>query len=134
MLAIVTTYAASLVVFLGLDAVWLSLMGPRLYKPLLRGLLAETVNPVPAVVFYLIYIAGILVLAIAPWSGSPKLGPVVARGAVLGLVAYATYDLTNQATLKNWPTVITLSDLCWGAIVTAAAAGAGCLAWKWITG
>ena len=133
MLPYVAAYFGSLVVFLGLDALWLSLMGPRLYKPLLQDLLAQSVRPAPAVLFYAIYGLGILLLAVAPWAQPERAAGAVARGALLGIVAYATYDLTNQATLRSWPTILTLADLCWGMILTAAAAGMGFVIWRWIS-
>lgn len=133
MLPYVAAYAGSLFVFLGLDALWLSLMGPKLYKPLLQGLLAQSVRPAPAVLFYAIYGLGILLLAVAPWSQPERLAGAVMRGALLGLVSYATYDLTNQATLRSWPAVITLADLGWGMILTATAAGLGFIIWRWIS-
>lgn len=124
-------YLASAIIFVGLDATWLSLMGPRLYKPLLQDLLAGTVRPAPALLFYLLYIGGIVIFAINPGTAVPRLGAVLLRGACFGLIAYATYDLTNQATLRSWPPVITIADLSWGMFATAMAAVAGALALQW---
>ncbi|HTQ72523.1 MAG TPA: DUF2177 family protein [Acidocella sp.] len=124
-------YLASAIIFITLDACWLSVMGPRLYKPLLQGALADTVRPVPALLFYLLYIGGIVVFAVAPSPTPPRLASVILRGIGFGLVAYATYDLTNQATLRTWPPVITLADIGWGMFATAAAATAGSLAAHW---
>ena len=84
----------------------------------------------PAIAFYLIYIAGIVLLAVAPNRDAGLVKTAVA-GAILGFVAYATYDLTNQATLKVWSTRITLIDLTWGTFVTAVSAAAGYMAWRW---
>ncbi len=131
MIAYLKAYLASAVIFIGLDALWLSFMGPRLYTPLLRDMLTSTVRPVPAVLFYLLYIGGIVIFAIAPGAPPARLSGVMLRGACFGLIAYATYDLTNQATLRTWPPVITLADLTWGIFVTAAAAAAGGLALRW---
>lgn len=113
------SYLAAGLVFIACDAVWLSLMGPRLYKPLLQGILSDTVRPLPAILFYILYITGIVVFAILP-STRPILA--LGRGALFGLIAYATYDLTNQATLRTWPTLLTVLDLSWGALVTGLAA------------
>ncbi|GBQ97333.1 membrane protein [Gluconacetobacter liquefaciens] len=121
MKTIVATYIFTAIVFLGLDAVWLRIMSSRLYKPALQGLLAETVRLAPALLFYLLYIAGIVVFAVMP-AATP--GQALWRGAGLGLVAYATYDLTNQATLRVWPVMVTVADLTWGMLVTGIAAGA----------
>ena len=100
-------YLWALVSFLLLDAVWLSLMGPRLYKPALGDLMAPDVDWLAAVLFYAIYLAGLLVFAIAPALADGAAGAALRRGAFFGLVAYATYDLTNQATLRGWPWAIT---------------------------
>jgi uncharacterized membrane protein len=81
----------------------------------------------PAALFYLIYIAGIVVFAIAPALASERWTTATSYGAFLGFFAYATYDLTNQATLKNWPLAVTIADLCWGTFLTAGAATAGFL-------
>lgn len=113
------SYIAAGIVFIACDAVWLSVMGPRLYKPLLQGLLSDTVRPTPAVLFYVLYITGIVIFAVLP-SSRPLLA--FGRGALFGLVAYATYDLTNQATLRTWPALLTVVDLSWGALVTGVAA------------
>jgi uncharacterized membrane protein len=115
-------YLWALVSFLLLDAVWLSLMGPRLYKPALGDLMAPDVDWLAAVLFYAIYLAGLLVFAIAPALADGAAGAALRRGAFFGLVAYATYDLTNQATLRGWPWAITAADLVWGSFVSGAAA------------
>lgn len=115
-------YVGTAVVFLALDAVWLTTMADRLYRPALGELMLERFSPAPAVAFYLLYIVGIVVFVIAPaladegWSGA------LWRGALFGLIAYATYDLTNQATLRGWAWRVTVADLCWGTFATAVAA------------
>ena len=107
------------------DAVWLSTMAGRFYRPQLGPLMRPGFNVAPAVVFYLIYVSGVVGFAVWPAlpSGS-ALSPAL-RGALFGLVAYATYDLTNQATLRGWPLAVTLVDLAWGMALTAIAATAG---------
>jgi len=118
-------YIASMLVFVGIDAVWLSIMGARLYRPILGDMLAEKPNVPAAIAFYLIYGLGLMVLAIAPALREGSGGRAALSGATLGLVAYATYDLTNQATLRVWSTRLTLADMAWGAALTALAAYAG---------
>ena len=118
-------YVASMIVFVGLDAVWLSLMGPRLYRPVLGDMLAEKLNAPAAIAFYLVYGLGVMVLAIAPALREGAGSRAALKGAALGLVSYATYDLTNQATLRAWATRLTLADMAWGATLTALAAYAG---------
>ena len=110
-------YLAGLGSMLALDAVWLTLAGPRLYRPALGDELAENFAPAPAVLFYLIYMAGLTTLS----AGRSK-AESAARGALFGLSAYGTYDLTNQATLRQWPTYLTVADLAWGTALSAVAA------------
>lgn len=118
-------YLASAVVFLLLDAIWLSTMADRLYRPAIGHLMLDRFAPGPAAAFYAIYIAGVVVFAVAPALGTGRWLTALGHGALLGLMAYATYDLTNQATLKGWSWTVTLADLCWGSFVTAVAAGVG---------
>jgi uncharacterized membrane protein len=114
-------YAFALVPMLAIDGVWLATMSKKFYAPRLGDLMAESPRLLPAVVFYLLYLLGVSLLVVVP-AVNDKAGylEVVLRGALLGLVAYGTYDLTNQATLKRWPTVVTVVDLIWGALLTAA--------------
>jgi uncharacterized membrane protein len=125
MLAYLVAYLASGAVFIAADMAWLSLAGPRLYRPILGPLLADKLNGGAAVAFYLLYLAGVLVLAVAPGLRSGAWRSAAAHGLALGLVAYGTYDLTNQATLRLWSTRLTLADMIWGGGLTAAAAMAG---------
>ncbi|OYX36287.1 MAG: hypothetical protein B7Y99_02285 [Caulobacterales bacterium 32-69-10] len=125
MLRLIAAYAGTALVFLVLDAAWLSFAANRLYRPILGDLLAPKINLAPGAVFYLIYIAGILALAVWPALKEGVWSRATLSGAMLGFVAYATYDLTNQATLRTWSTKITLADMGWGAFVTGAAATAG---------
>jgi uncharacterized membrane protein len=110
-------YAAALVAMLVPDGVWLAWAGSHLYRPALGDLLAESFQPVPAILFYLVYVVGLTVLS--------RAGAVVAssaRGALFGFCAYATYDLTNEATLRSWPAYLTAADLAWGTVLSAFAA------------
>lgn len=118
-------YLATGIVFLACDMVWLSVTGSRLYRPLLGDLLLEKFRLLPAIGFYLVYMAGIVFFAISPAITSGRWTAALGNGAVLGFVAYATYDLTNQATLKSWSTTITILDLCWGTVLTAVSATLG---------
>lgn len=117
-------YVVGFCVFLLLDGCWLALMGPRLYQPALGPLMAPEVDWRAAALFYPLYLLGLLVFAIAPAlrPGQPR--AALWRGALFGLVAYATYDLTNQATLRGWPWHVTLADLAWGALVSGSTAWA----------
>jgi uncharacterized membrane protein len=122
-------YGATLIVFLACDSMWLALMGPALYRPVMGDMLLDGFRPAPAILFYLVYIAGIVHFAVRP--SAPRPMTTTLRDALLfGVVAYATYDLTNQATLKNWSTVLTLADLGWGSFVTMIGAAAGRLTYR----
>ncbi|MGD9481345.1 DUF2177 family protein [Shinella sp. G-2] len=127
MKTIVIAYLATGIAFLIVDAIWLSTMADMLYRPLLGDKLAPQFHLAPAAVFYLIYVAGIVFFAVMPALEGGGFGKAGLNGAMLGLVAYATYDLTNQATLRDWPLSITLADIPWGAFVTAIGASAGFL-------
>lgn len=132
---IAIAYVATALAFLALDAVWLSTMAERLYRPAIGHLMAERFAVAPAALFYVIYIGGIVFFAIAPALEARR--PVVSalgHGALLGLLAYATFDLTSQAVLKDWPWHVTLADLAWGAFVTAMAAAAGAAVAPWLHG
>ena len=130
MLNYLITYLGTGLAFGVLDAIYLMLAGAKIYRPTLDYALADEVKLPAAAAFYLVYIAGILALAISPNRDAP-LAKVALTGAVLGAVAYATYDLTTQATLKAWATRITVIDVSWGAFATAVAATAGVLVWRW---
>jgi uncharacterized membrane protein len=117
-------YASTAVVFLVLDAIWLTVMAERLYRPAMGAIMLERFALAPAVAFYLIYIAGVIVFAVSPAMQTGRWTTALGYGAMLGLMAYATYDLTNQATLKDWSWAVTIADLCWGTFVTAVSAAA----------
>jgi uncharacterized membrane protein len=121
----IIAYIASALAMLALDAVWLTQMTPRLYQPRIGELLAAKPSLAPAVAFYLLYVAGIVVLAVLPALREGGWRRLLVNAAMLGLVAYAAYDLTNQATMKTWSTTITVMDIAWGVLVTTAAASAG---------
>lgn len=123
---IVTSYFATGLVFLALDAVWLTLAANAIYRPLLGPILRDGFDLGAAAAFYFIYVAGMVFFAVRPGLLAESPFTALAHGAALGFVAYATYDLTNQATLKTWSTTVTLVDLAWGSFVTAAASGIGC--------
>nr|WP_294543462.1 DUF2177 family protein [uncultured Rhodopila sp.] len=119
------TYLATAFIFLGIDTIWLTVAGGLLYRPLLGPLLRDDFDPVAAVLFYVLYIAGLVVFAIAPTVAASGPRMAALRGGFFGLVAYATYDLTNQATLRGWPVTITVADMIWGTVLSAVAAALG---------
>lgn len=121
----VIAYLGSAVVFFALDFVWLSLATPLFYRPLLGNLLTDSPNLVVAAAFYLVYLVGLVVLAILPAANAGSWMMALGLGALLGLVAYGTYDFTNLATIRDWPAMVTVVDLLWGVSVSAIAATAG---------
>ena len=104
-----------------LDALWLGWAGDNFYRPRLGDMLADSFRMAPALVFYVAYIAGIVWFAVRPGL-TGGIGTAALNGALLGALCYATYDLTNQATLRQWSTTVTIADICWGAFATAVAA------------
>lgn len=120
-------YLAALAVFVAGDFSWLTLTGPRLYRPVLGPILADKPDVATAVVFYLLYLVGVAVFAIAPGVRAGRALTALAKGALFGLMAYGVYDLTNQATLKVWSTRLSIADMAWGAVITGLAALVGCV-------
>ncbi len=117
----IIAYVSAAVSFGVLDFLWLGWAGKNFYRPAIGELLAPAFRGAPALVFYAIYIAGIIWFAVRPGlSGGTS--AALLNGALLGGLAYATYDLTNQATMKVWPVHVTLVDIVWGAFATAIAA------------
>lgn len=112
------SFVLLLIAFLVLDVLWLTAMTPTLYRPALGPLMRDEVEVLPAVAFYVIYAMGMAALAVLP---SARTRHAAARGGLLGLVSYATYDLSNQATLRGWSWSVTVADLCWGIVATASA-------------
>jgi uncharacterized membrane protein len=117
-------YVATLLTFLLLDGIWLGLLMAPTYRELLGSLMLEKPLLLPAAVFYCLYVFGCVVFVVLPalsWQWAVK------RGALLGLVAYGTYDLTNWATLRGWSVQVTLMDWVWGMVATAVACAVGFL-------
>ena len=134
MLKYLAAIVATGTVFMLMDLVWMSQMLPRLYRPDIGPLLADKPNVAPAAAFYLIYIAGVTVLAIAPGLTAGSWARTAGNAAMMGLVAYATYDLTNQATLRLWSQRVSLWDMAWGVFATTVAASAGYWAARLVSG
>jgi len=107
-------YGIALVVFMVIDLIWLGFIAKDLYSKYLGYLMADKVNWVSAVVFYLIFIGGILYFVLFPSLLDKNLINLIVRAALFGFITYATYDLTNLATIKDWPIQITIIDLIWG--------------------
>lgn len=119
-----TAYVLTGLAFALIDSVWLRTMYTRLYKPEIGELLGG-LRLGPAIAFYLLYIAGIIWFAVGPALANGRWQTALIQGALLGLLCYGTYDLTNHATLKIWSTKVTLLDMMWGTVLTGSAALAG---------
>ncbi|MDP2867444.1 DUF2177 family protein [Methyloversatilis sp.] len=121
-------FTTTLVVMVLLDMIWLGLVAKSTYQQGIGHLMAERPIIPVAVLFYLIYAVGLTIFTLRPFAGQPGLGQTVIAAALFGFFAYATYDLTNLATLKDWPVRIVLIDIAWGTFVSAVSATAG----KWM--
>ncbi len=117
-LKIILSYLLTFLVFLGIDLFWLTILSKNFYAKYLGFLMAEKANLLPAFLFYLLFVAGIMYFVIFPAIKSGSLLKAILGGVFFGLVTYATYDLTNLATIKNWPLRITIIDLLWGMLVS----------------
>ena len=113
-------YLIALPVFLAIDMVWLTLVAKNFYAKQIGYLMAKNPNLFAALIFYLIFIAGLIVFVITPALDKKIWTQALIVGAFFGLVTYATYDLTNLATVKDWPLIITIVDLIWGMVLSAA--------------
>ncbi len=132
MLYYLKLYGIALLVFLALDAVWLGVIARAFYVRHLGYVLAPQPQWWAACVFYVLFIAGALVLVIIPALDGHTVGWLLARALLFGLVTYATYDLTNLATIKDWPWVVTVVDLIWGTLVSTLVCTAAFFAGKWL--
>ncbi len=119
-------FAAGLPFWL-LDAVWLGIISKDFYQKDLGNLLRKEIHWLPAIIFYLLYPVGIAFFALAPAKEAASLQRAATFGALLGLIAYATYDLSNMATLKGWPLSVVITDILWGIFVTGSSAAAAYL-------
>jgi uncharacterized membrane protein len=112
-------YAIALPVFFVIDMIWLGLIAKNFYRAQIGALMKSDVNWLAAIIFYLIFIAGLVVFVISPAIEKNSWIHALLLGALFGLVCYATYDLTNLAVAKNWPVLVTIVDLAWGAFLAA---------------
>jgi uncharacterized membrane protein len=111
-------YLITLVVFFVIDMIWLGVVAKGFYRRYLGEFMSPKVNWTAAMLFYLLFIVGLLVFVIRPaLAGGAPLINALFYGALLGLVSYATYDLTNLATMKGWPLIVTVVDLIWGTVL-----------------
>jgi len=128
----VKLYLCTVPIFFAIDLLWLGIVAKPLYKKHLGDILGQQVNWKAAAAFYLIYIAGILIFAVVPALEKGSLGRAVLWGLLFGFFTYATYDLTNMATLPRWPLTIALVDIAWGMFLCAAVAALSYRVGRWM--
>ncbi len=121
-------YAAAMIAFLVIDGLWIWLFVRKYYQERLGDLMRETPQMTAAVIFYIIYIGGVVYLAVRPGIAAGSMTTALMHGAVLGGFAYGTFTLTNYAILKSWTPGLVVTDMAWGAFLTAVVAAVGYLA------
>jgi uncharacterized membrane protein len=122
MALIIKSYVSAFLVFFAIDMLWLGLIAKNFYSAKLGHLMTPKVLWTPALIFYMLFVAGILFFVVFPALQKGSWTYALGAGALFGLITYATYDLTNLATLKDWPLVVTLVDLVWGSVLSASTA------------
>jgi uncharacterized membrane protein len=128
----VTLYLMTLAVFFVIDMVWLGFVAKDFYRKHLGSMLSPKVNWAAALLFYLVFIAGLLVFVIRPALAQGEPLKALLLGGLFGLISYATYDLSNLATLKDWPVLVTVVDLAWGTTLGGLVSLAGALLGRWL--
>jgi len=126
--SVLVAWIAAVLTFLVLDGIWLGIVARDFYMSRLGDLMRQPVAVAPAAAFYLCYAAGIVFLAVRPLQADVTLTSVALHGAVVGFLAYGTYDMTNLATIRDWPAVVSFVDLVWGTCLTATVAVAAAIA------
>lgn len=129
---LVCLYFLTLPVFFIIDMLWIGVLAKDFYRNSLGHLFREDINWAAALIFYFLYIIGILIFATLPALEKQSMGRAVLLGALFGFFTYATYDLTNFATLKGWPLKVAVVDMIWGMVLTASVAAASYLIGRWI--
>lgn len=125
-------YAAAAVVMIVIDLIWLGVIAKPIYRDGIGHLMADGPNISAAVLFYLLFPVGLMIFAVVPNAASPEWMKTMIAGALFGMFAYATYDLTNLATLKGWPVGLAALDTAWGTLLSSVAAAGGKWAWNWM--
>jgi uncharacterized membrane protein len=129
----VAAYAGTAIVMVALDILWLGVIAKPLYQQGIGHLMADKPVVGIAVMFYLLYALGVMIFAVAPQQGGAEWTATLVTGALFGFFAYATYDLTNLATLRDWPVHLSLIDMVWGTAISTASAAGGKSALDWAT-
>lgn len=126
-------YLTTLFVFLGIDSVWLLFIAKNFYAEKLGYLMAKNPNLIAAGIFYLLFVVGLILFVISPALKNNSLSQAIIMGALFGLITYSTYDLTNLATIRGWPLIITVIDMIWGTVLSAAVSGISFSVYKWLS-
>jgi uncharacterized membrane protein len=126
-------YLVTTIAFFAIDMVWLGLVARTFYRKYLGFLMAPSPNWLAAIIFYLLFIVGILVFVVLPGLEDNSFKTTLLRAALFGLITYATYDLTNLATVKDWPVLITVVDMAWGTVLSVAVSSISFWAGKWLS-
>lgn len=116
----IKTFLVAFAVFLGIDMLWLTVIASKFYKSQIGHLMADKAKLLPAAIFYIIFIAAMVYFVIVPALEHQNIAQLLLSAAIFGFVTYATYDLTNMATLKDWPLLVTVVDLAWGTFISLA--------------
>ena len=124
-------YLVSLAAFFAIDMVWLGLVARSFYQQYLGFLMSPSPNWFVAIIFYLLFVAGILVFVVLPGLGANSLKTTLVRAAMFGLITYATYDLTNLATLRDWPALLSIVDMFWGTVLSVLVSYISFMVGKW---
>ena len=131
--SIIFSYLLTFLVFLIVDMLWLGVIAKGIYQKYLGGFLSDNVNWTAAFIFYFIFVLGISIFAIYPSVNKDSVNNAILMGALFGFFTYATYDLTNLATLKGWPLSIVFIDIIWGSVLSAFVSFSGFYIVKWLT-
>jgi uncharacterized membrane protein len=126
-------YIATLIVFFAIDLLWIGIVARTFYRKQIGFLLAPTPNWIAAIIFYLLFILGLLFFVVIPGLNENSFKTTFIRAALFGLITYSTYDLTNLATVKDWPLLITAVDMIWGTVLSIAVSLASFMIGKWLS-
>lgn len=130
--SVIFSYLLTLVIFLAVDMLWLGVISKDLYHKYLGDFITDKVNWTAAIIFYLIFVVGISIFSIYPSVTKDSAFNAILMGALFGIFTYATYDLTNLATIKGWPLTIVFIDILWGAVLSAIVSFSGFHIVKWL--
>lgn len=128
----IKTYLVTFVIFFAIDIVWLGFVAKKMYAKYLGYIMSPKVNWTAAILFYLVFIAGLIFFALNPALQKESFTYALLAGAFFGFITYATYDMTNLATLKDWPVIITVVDLLWGTFLCSATSSVSFLILKYL--